>query len=124
MKKYLTTFLSLAILAAFLQTAACKSKKTATTTEGAPCSTIPTYTAEIKNIIDLNCANECHNAKKKKHNIDISTYDLAKAAAANRNFMGTINHLPGYDPMPDKKPKLDDVTIQKLTCWIQNGMPQ
>lgn len=99
----------------------CKSSKPA---EKSSCAAVPTYSAEIKNILDQNCASTCHSAEKKKDGIDLSTYETAKQFAANKNFMGSIEHKAGFAPMPAKKPKLDDATIMKLSCWIQNGMPQ
>jgi hypothetical protein len=73
----------------------------------------------------------CHNSEKHKHNIDLSNYDGAKDAAKGKNFLGAIRHQEGFDamPPPPKPPladtkKLSDETIEKISCWIQNGMPK
>ena len=79
------------------------------------------FAAGIKPIIDASCASTCHSAKKHAHSIDLSTYELVKAAAAENSFLGSIRHQGIYAPMPKNHEKLDDATIQKIACWIQNG---
>ena len=88
------------------------------------CSPVPTYSADIKTIIDINCASSCHSAEKKKHNIDLSTYELVKEESGHGAFLGSIRHENGYDAMPQKHDKLDEATIQKIVCWIQSGTPK
>lgn len=46
-----------------------------------------------------------------------------KASAGNKKFLTTINHEKGFTPMPLNGTKLDDITIGKITAWVQNGMP-
>ncbi len=103
----------------------CKgTKQTAGTTDKKNnCASIPTYTGEIKAIMDANCAATCHSAKKKADGIDLSTYEVLKTEAVKRHFMGSIRQESGFAPMPKKAPKLGDETIQKIACWIENGMP-
>lgn len=102
--------------------AACKSKPKPVTNK-TPCGDPNvTYAADIKPILDLNCATTCHSAKKHAHGIDLSTYDMVKTAAAEASFMGSIKHEGNYDPMPKNHDKLDEATIQKINCWVENGM--
>ena len=109
-----------------LTLSSCKTQKTATattTTKAEPvCATTPTYTADIKPIIDGACGNSCHSAAKKAHQIDLSSYEGTKSAAADKSFLGAINQESGYAPMPRMHPKLDDATIAKITCWVKGGM--
>ena len=84
----------------------------------------PSYTANIKSIIDASCASSCHSARNRADGIDLSNYEEVKAEAAKKRFMGSMKHESGYDPMPKKANKLDDASLQLIACWIENGMPQ
>lgn len=85
----------------------------------------PTYTADIKSIIDANCATSgCHNAASHQEGIDLSTYAKVKSESEKDRFLGAIQHKSGYQPMPDDAPKLSDALIQKISCWVQNGQPE
>lgn len=87
--------------------------------------TVPTYTGAIKAILDTKCAiGGCHNAVSKAEGIDLSTYASAKQESAKDAFLGSIEHLSGYDAMPQGSAKLPDSTIQKIYCWANNGTPQ
>jgi cytochrome c553 len=119
MKNIFTTSLSLVAIAACIYFSACKTKKAPATA----CASSPTYTADIKSILDASCM-PCHSAEKHKHNIDLSGYETTKESAAGKNFLGSIRHEAGYDAMPAKADKLSDATIEKISCWIQNGMPK
>lgn len=81
-----------------------------------------TYNANIKSIIDDNCAS-CHSGKNPAHNIDLSNYESVKLATTKPHFMGSINHEKGFDKMPAGQAKLDEATIKKINCWILSGAP-
>jgi len=82
----------------------------------------PTYTNDIKSIIDASCAKSgCHNATTRAHGLDYSTYAKLKAGTESDNFMGSIQHLSGYDAMPEDGDKLSDSKIKLISCWIANG---
>ena len=128
MKKQFTIFASLTSLAVCIYISSCKTKKAVpavTTTVGS--TPMPTYMADIKPILDANCAATCHSAEKHKHNIDLSTYESSKEVAKSKSFLGAINHEAGYDPMPpisigSTAGKLDQTTIDKITAWVKGGM--
>jgi len=85
----------------------------------------PTYTSNVKSILDANCAfSGCHNASSKADGIDLSSYSSAKSQSSNDKFLGSIQHISGYDDMPQNASKLDDATIKTLSCWVQNGSPE
>ena len=121
MKKLFTVLFSFAAVAVLIYHSSCKNKSAATKTTA--CKPSPTYTADIKNILEGNCF-PCHNGEKKKRGLDLSTYETSKAAAVEKNFLGSINHEDAYTPMPKNHDKLDDPTIAKISCWVKNGMPQ
>jgi hypothetical protein len=90
------------------------------------CTSItPTYTIDIKPIMDASCATlGCHNALKKSDGKDYSTYASTKALASENGFMGSMQHKLGYSKMPKGGSKLSDAELQKIYCWVQNGTPQ
>ena len=47
-----------------------------------------------------------------------------KKAALNGELLGTIKHQKGYPKMPAFKEKLDQASIDKIECWINNGMKE
>jgi hypothetical protein len=96
------------------------------TSKSYDCSGVtPTYTTDVKPIIDINCATAgCHNATSKKDGKDYSTYELVKIGASSEAFMGSMQHLSGYKPMPKGGNKLSDEQLKTIYCWIQNGMPE
>jgi hypothetical protein len=100
-----------------------KDSKTPTTYD---CSgTTPTYTNDVKPIIDNNCAvSGCHNASSKQDGKDYSTYALVKSGSSSNAFMGSMQHLSGYKAMPQGASKLTDAQLKTISCWIQNGTPQ
>ena len=85
----------------------------------------PTYTADIKPILDVSCAKSgCHNAATAKKGVNLSNYASASAVSQEARFLGAIQHKQGYAKMPDDGPKLADSKIELLTCWVQAGSPQ
>ena len=82
----------------------------------------PTYSVDIKSILDINCATSgCHNSGSKQAGIDLSTYSGAKNASLQDRFLGAIQHKKGYSPMPQNSAKLSGDKIDLITCWVQNG---
>ena len=87
--------------------------------------TTPTYTADIKVILDTNCAiSKCHDASTKKKKIDLSNYISAKSESTNSRFLGAIQHKKGYTNMPRKAEMLEASLVEKISCWVLNGSPE
>ncbi len=87
--------------------------------------TTPTYTQEIKAIMDLHCAIAgCHDASSKRRGYDLSSYNGTKAAAAKTAFLGSIQHKAGYSDMPKGKSQLSSTDLDKIACWVQNDTPE
>ena len=85
----------------------------------------PTYTSDIKAILDASCAKSgCHDPITKQNGYDFSTYATAKPISQMEVFLGAVQHKDGYTPMPDDGPKLSNDKIMLLTCWVQNGSPE
>lgn len=85
----------------------------------------PTYTSDVAPILNASCAlSGCHNAASQAEGINLSTYAGARSASNNDNFLGSIQHISGYKPMPENGAKLSDVNIKTISCWVQNGSPE
>ncbi len=100
-----------------------KSAKEITTFDCA--GTAASYASDVKGILDASCATSgCHSASSKANGIDLSSYDAAKSAAGDKSFLGSVQHVSGYDKMPKGGSKLADDKVKTLSCWVQNNMPQ
>ena len=117
MKKTLIVIVS---TAAFL--GACKTtKQTTTTVAPVDCSNKNyTYEADIKSIIENNCS-KCHNSNNKA-GYNFLTLESVIKAAKNGDLLGTIKHQKGFTKMPLMKPQLPQELIDKIECWVNNGM--
>ncbi len=88
-------------------------------------STTPTYTVDIKPIMDNNCASSgCHNSSSRADGKDYSSYTAVKNGSSSNEFIGSIQHLSGYKAMPQGRAKLSDAQIKTISCWIENGKPE
>jgi hypothetical protein len=109
-------------------------KKTATTdtssnssyVAAANCTGVtPTYTTDIKPILNLRCATAgCHAAVNPAHNLDLTTYALIKRDFDLHEFLCSINQDGTCSKMPQGSAKLADADIKKITCWAKNGFAQ
>lgn len=79
------------------------------------------FAETIDPIIDRNCKG-CHY-EGNSTGVSLVTYNNIVDAAENGKLLGTIKHLPGFEPMP-RGGKLDDCSIQKIEQWINDGTPQ
>ena len=113
----LTIFLLTGVLAFF----SCK-KETVTYDCTA---TTPTYTKDIKPIMDASCAfSGCHSSQGPAEGIDLSSYTGTKGAAAKSNYLASIQQNGSAKAMPKGGSKLSEDKIKLIYCWIQNGTPQ
>src|SRR6185295_2160416 len=90
-----------------------------------------TYTEHVMPILQNHCLG-CHNADKKKGDLDLSTYGAALAGGGSGDVAVTgdsgasslykvVAHLA--DPkMPPKKAKIPDTEIAVIKKWIDGGM--
>ena len=74
----------------------------------------------IKPIITNKCQG-CHSGSAASGGIDLSTYNGVKAKITDGKLWGSVNHLPGYSPMPKNGAKLSDCEITQIKKWIENG---
>lgn len=95
-------------------------------TTAADCTgTTPTYTADIKPILDVRCANSgCHSAVSPANSLDLSTYATIKAHFNAHTILCSINQEGTCGKMPKNGTKLAAADIKKITCWAKNNFPQ
>nr|WP_315196715.1 cytochrome c [uncultured Flavobacterium sp.] len=82
--------------------------------------TNPTYTANIKSIIDGNCVS-CHSAGGQNSAVPLQTY---AQVSGKSSLIKTRIEKPAGDPlvMP-KGGKLSQANIDLINKWITDGMP-
>lgn len=81
------------------------------------CNTTISFATDVLPIMEANCAS-CHQPGNASGGYDLSTYT---AIAANANAIVGSMKANGYQLMPIGGPALADSTIQKISCWINQG---
>lgn len=82
--------------------------------------TNPTYTGNIKSIIDGNCIS-CHGPDGQKSDVPLVTYTQVSAKSPDIKIR---IEKPAGDPMVmPKGGKLQQANIDLINKWIANGMP-
>ena len=114
-------FLFLVVFGTFLLVTSCS--KDDDPVNGTCSGVTPSYTADIKPIIDSNCMT-CHNGTQSESGIDLSTFNGVKSMADAGRLLGALHHQNGYNPMPKDAPQLSSAMLQLFDCWVQNGTPQ
>lgn len=88
-------------------------------------SSSPTYTSDIKNIMDTNCAlSGCHTSAAPQSGYALDTYAGTFSGAADSKFLCSIDWSGSCKRMPDGGAQISSSDIALVTCWIQNGRPQ
>jgi len=84
------------------------------------------YDGEISQILSLKCGSGDINCHKTGNvpDVNLDSYSSVKDIAMNGDLLGTIMHQQGFAPMPLGQPRLDDCTINKITAWVNRGMPE
>lgn len=85
-------------------------------------SSLFTYSGAISPLIQNKCQG-CHSGTNAQGGIDLSTYTLLNTKVTDGKLWGSINHLPGYSPMPQNGTKLSDCEIKQFEKWIAAGAP-
>jgi mono/diheme cytochrome c family protein len=81
------------------------------------------YTGNIESLLSNNCVG-CHSGANASKGILLDSYIAVKNAASNPSFIGSIEHLGTFTPMPLSQAKMNDCDIRKIKSWINQGMPQ
>lgn len=116
----------LATLICVIVISACKTSKETTKTETAvvkpplDCSTTGVNYEAIRPIIEKNCTS-CHGYDGDGGFNFLTSVDV-KRAATKGELLGAIKHQRGFPRMPAKADQLSQADIDKIECWINNGM--
>jgi hypothetical protein len=81
------------------------------------CTATVSFANDVLPIIEANCTS-CHQPGNTSGGYDLSDYT---SIAANANAVLGSMKANGYQLMPLGGPALPDSTIQKISCWINQG---
>ena len=81
-----------------------------------------TYAGTIAPLLQQSCSS-CHGGSQPAAGFAVGSYTQVQAKAANGHLLGTVNHDPGYSPMPKGAAKLSDCDLAKLHQWVAAGAP-
>lgn len=87
-----------------------------------PCEvpTTSTYSQHVRPILTKYCT-ACHGGTSPSGGINLETVADIKIYVENGTFMGSINQLSGYSPMPKGSGKLSACQIETIQKWIDSG---
>ncbi|NBC83445.1 MAG: hypothetical protein GVY19_08690 [Bacteroidetes bacterium] len=87
------------------------------------CDTVDVnYTTVVRPLIEDNGCISCHNSTFSNGDIILDSYDnLVQHSDA---VLGAIQHLPGFEPMPQGNPMMDECAINKIKAWKNDGFPE
>jgi cytochrome c5 len=111
-----------------ITSAACKSSKEVSKTETpvvkstVDCAVSGLTYAAIKPILEKHC-NSCHSDGG-AGGLDFTVFADVKKAAQKGELLGTIKHERGFPRMPANELQLEQASIDKIECWIKNGMKE
>lgn len=75
---------------------------------------------DIVPILNANCYS-CHASDVNTGGIDLENYESLKALSSSGQFLGAIQHTPGFTNMPPSSDQLDACSIEKIRIWIEEG---
>jgi hypothetical protein len=88
----------------------------------ANCDTIAiiSYAQHVSPLLIQKCSG-CHSQGNASGGIAMGTHSLDNVIALNGKLLGTIEHKPGYNPMPQGLARLNTCEIAIIKKWIDNG---
>ncbi len=87
------------------------------------CDTLDvTYANFVSNLLATNC-NSCHSASAPSGNIITADRNNLQIIIDNGKLEGSLNHLPGFSPMPKGQNQLPACDLAKINAWLANGAP-
>ena len=89
-----------------------------------PCDTTAvTFSSTVVSILQANGCTGCHSGGTPSGNISLIGYTKIKTVAQNGKLFGTIDHQPGFSPMPQGGNKMTTCNINRIKAWIDAGAP-
>jgi hypothetical protein len=81
-----------------------------------------TYNNTIKPLVANKCLG-CHSSSAPAAGYDFSQHAVLKARAMDGKLWGSVNHNPGFSPMPKNGLKLTACELTQVRKWIDAGAP-
>ncbi len=78
-----------------------------------------TYPGTVYPIFEANCIS-CHAPPTPEGGIDLTNFENVAFIAQSGALMGSIKHLPDYEPMPNDAPPLTECEILQIQMWIND----
>ena len=78
-----------------------------------------TYSGAIAPMMQTYCVG-CHNSTSAAGG-SLTDYTSVMNAAVNGRLIGSISHLPGYNPMPTASLQLSDCQVTQVKKWVAAG---
>ena len=81
-----------------------------------------TWSGTIRQLIQTNCQG-CHTSASPSGGVVLDSYSAVSNSAFNGSLLGSIQHSPGWTPMPFGGSKLAECDIAKIRIWVNAGAP-
>ena len=89
-----------------------------------PCDTNNvSYSGTVAGLINNYGCLGCHSESSPSANINLANYAGVKTRVTDGSLLGSINHSPGFTPMPQGAGKLSICDISRIKAWIDAGAP-
>jgi mono/diheme cytochrome c family protein len=89
----------------------------------ATCDTVDvSYANDIKPIINNSCI-VCHSAAANQGNVILEGHASLLKYVDDKSFLGSVQQISRFSPMPQGAPKISDCNIAKIESWINAGSP-
>ncbi len=83
-------------------------------------TTTITWSAAVLPMMNTYCKG-CHNPAFLSAGLDLTNHASVQSVAFNGKLVGSIDHLPGFPPMPRGASKLSDCKIIQVKKWVNAG---
>ena len=80
-----------------------------------------TYSNTVAPLLQSAGCQGCHSGAAPSGNILLNSYATVRIQALNGKLSGSINHSPGFSPMPKGGVKMSSCNISKIKAWIDAG---
>lgn len=78
------------------------------------------FATTIMPLVQTKCAG-CHSGQFPSGGLRLENYNNVRTVAEDGRLIGTIDHQPGFTPMPVNSAKLPDCEIAQIRNWINEG---
>lgn len=82
------------------------------------CDTANVTYSKIATILSANSCTNCHGSGA---SVPLNSYDNVKAIALSGRLIGAVEHLSGYNPMPNSSQKISECDRKTIRAWINQG---